>query len=152
MSKYHINTQCIQEGYQPENGEPRVLPIYQSTTYKYDSSETVGKLFDLEADGFFYSRLANPTVDCVEKKIAALEGGIGALCTSSGQSAISLTILNICSRGDHIVSSSAIYGGTIILFTVTFRRMGIHLTLVNQDSIEDELSSAMTTNNKSVYA
>ncbi|HBY71296.1 MAG TPA: bifunctional O-acetylhomoserine aminocarboxypropyltransferase/cysteine synthase, partial [Lachnospiraceae bacterium] len=125
MSNYHIETKCVQAGYQPKNGEPRVLPIAQSTTYKYDSSETVGKLFDLEEEGFFYTRLANPTVDAVEKKIAALEGGIGAMCTSSGQAANMIAVLNICGAGDHFISTSTIYGGTLNLFGVTMKRMGI---------------------------
>lgn len=150
--KQHINTQCVQAGYKPKNGEPRVLPIYQSTTYKYDSSEHVGKLFDLKEEGFFYTRLSNPTVDCVEKKIAALEGGIGALCTSSGQSAITLAILNICSQGDHIISSSAIYGGTMNLFTVTLKRLGIEVTLVSPDIKEEELEALVQENTKCIYA
>lgn len=152
MKQYHINTKCIQEGYHPENGEPRVLPIYQSTTYKYDSSEQVGRLFDLQEEGFFYSRLANPTVDCVEKKIAALEGGVGALCTGSGQAAITLAILNICGEGDHIVTSSAIYGGTLNLFTVTLKRLGIEVTIVSPDVTKEELEAAIQENTKCVYA
>lgn len=152
MKQYHINTKCIQEGYQPKNGEPRVLPIVQSTTYKYDSSEHVGKLFDLEEEGFFYTRLSNPTVDCVERKIAALEGGIGAICTSSGQSAITLAILNICSEGDHLIASNAIYGGTINLFTVTLKRMGIEVSLVSPDISRDELSAMVRENTKGIYA
>ncbi len=152
MSQYHINTTCIQGGYQPKNGEPRVLPIYQSTTYKYDSSEHVGKLFDLQEDGFFYTRLANPTVDCVEQKIAALEGGVGALCTSSGQAAVTLTILNICNEGDHIISSSAIYGGTVNLFTVTLKRLGIEVELVSPDISQKELEGLVRENTKCIYA
>lgn len=152
MSNYHIETKCIQSGYQPKNGEPRVLPIYQSTTYKYDSSETVGKLFDLAEDGFFYTRLANPTVDCVERKIADLEGGVGALCTSSGQAASMIAVLNICSEGDHIVASSAIYGGTTNLFAVTMKRMGIDVTFVNPDAPLEELQKEMKDNTKLVFA
>ncbi len=152
MSNYHIDTKCIQEGYKPQNGEPRVLPIYQSTTYKYDSSEHVGKLFDLEEEGFFYTRLANPTVDCVERKIAALEGGVGALCTSSGQAASLIAVLNICSAGDHIVSSSTIYGGTTNLFAVTLKRMGIEVTFVNPDASLEELQKEMKENTKLVFA
>lgn len=152
MSNYHIDTKCIQEGYKPQNGEPRVLPIYQSTTYKYDSSEHVGKLFDLEEDGFFYTRLANPTVDCVERKIAALEGGVGALCTSSGQAASLIAVLNICSAGDHIVSSSTIYGGTTNLFAVTLKRMGIEVTFINPDASLEELQKEMKENTKLVFA
>lgn len=152
MSKYHIDTKCIQSGYQPKNGEARVLPIYQSTTYKYDSSEHVGKLFDLQAEGFFYTRLANPTVDCVEKKIAELEGGIGAMCTSSGQAASMVAILNICSAGDHIISSSAIYGGTMNLFAVTFARMGIECTFIDTDASIDELQKGVKDNTKLIFA
>lgn len=152
MKQYHINTKCIQEGYKPGNGEARVLPIYQSTTYKYDSSEHVGKLFDLTEEGFFYSRLANPTVDYVEKKIAALEGGVAAMCTSSGQAAITLAILNICSHGDHIVTSSAIYGGTMNLFTVTLKRLGIDVTLVSPDISKEELQAAVKENTKCIFA
>lgn len=152
MSNYHIETKCIQEGYQPKNGEPRVLPIYQSTTFKYDSSETVGKLFDLTEDGFFYSRLANPTVDCVERKIAALEGGVGALCTSSGQAASLIAVLNVCSSGDHIISSSNIYGGTTNLFAVTLKKMGIEVTFVNPDAKVEDLQKEVRENTKLVFA
>ena len=152
MSKYHINTMCLREGYEPKNGEPNVLPIVQSTTYKYNSSVEVGKLFDLEEDGFFYTRLANPTVDAVEKKIAALEGGVGALMTAAGMSAIMVAVLNICSAGDHIVSSSAIYGGTMNLFTVTMKRFGIDVTLVAPDCSEEELRAAVRENTKVIYA
>jgi O-acetylhomoserine (thiol)-lyase len=118
-----IETKCIQEGYKPENGQPRVLPIFQSTTYKYDSAEQVGRLFDLEETGHFYSRLSNPTVEAVEKKIAALEGGVGALCTISGQAATMLSVLNILSAGDHLVSAASVYGGTVNLFGVTLQRL-----------------------------
>ena len=152
MSNYHINTKCIQEGYQPKNGEPRVLPICQSTTFKYDSSEQVGKLFDLEEEGFFYSRIGNPTVDCVERKIAALEGGVGALCTSSGQAASLIAILNICGAGDHLISSSAVYGGTANLFGVTLKKFGIEVTFVNPDDSEVELQKAFNENTKLVFA
>ena len=124
MNNYHIDTKCIQSGYEPKNGEARVLPIYQSTTYKYDSSEHVAKLFDLEEEGFFYTRLANPTVDCVERKIADLEGGIAAMCTSSGQAATMVAILNICNVGDHIISSSNIYGGTVNLLAGYIKENG----------------------------
>lgn len=151
MNNYHIETRCIQEGYQPKNGEARVLPIYQSTTYKYDSSEHVGKLFDLTEDGFFYTRLANPTVDCVERKIASLEGGVGALCTSSGQAASLIAVLNICNSGDHLVSSSAIYGGTTNLFGVTLKRMGIEVTFVDPDSSLEELQKEIRENTKLVF-
>jgi len=152
MSNYHIETKCIQEGYQPKNGEPRVLPIYQSTTFKYDSSEHVGKLFDLVEDGFFYSRLANPTVDCVERKIAALEGGVGALCTSSGQAACLIAVLNICNAGDHIISASTIYGGTMNLFAVTMKRMGIDVTFVDPDASIQDLQKCIQDNTKLVFA
>ncbi len=151
MNNYHINTKCIQEGYVPKNGEARVLPIYQSTTFKYDSSEHVGKLFDLAESGFFYSRLANPTVDAVEQKIAALEGGIGAICTSSGQAASTLAVLNICGAGDHMISSAAIYGGTSNLFAVTMKRMGIDVTFVNPDASEAEIREAFRENTKLVF-
>ncbi len=152
MNNYHIETRCIQEGYQPKNGEPRVLPIYQSTTFKYDSSEHVGRLFDLTEEGFFYTRLANPTVDCVEKKIASLEGGIGAMCTSSGQAASLIAVLNICSSGDHMISSSTIYGGTTNLFAVTLKRMGIEVTFVNPDASLEELQKEIRENTKLVFA
>jgi len=150
--KQHIETKCIQEGYKPRDGEARVLPIYQSTTFKYDSSDTVGKLFDLEENGFFYSRLANPTVDAVERKIAALEGGIGALCTSSGQAASLISILNICEAGDHFISTSAIYGGTTNLFAVTLKKMGIDVTFVDGDLAEEELQKYVRENTKAVFA
>lgn len=151
MSNYHIETKCIQEGYQPKNGEPRVLPIYQSTTFKYDSSEQVGRLFDLAEEGFFYTRLANPTVDCVERKIAALEGGVGALCTSSGQAASLIAVLNVCSSGDHMISSSTIYGGTTNLFAVTLKRLGIEVTFVDPDSTIEELQKQIRENTKLVF-
>ena len=151
MGEYHLNTMCIQEGYQPENGQARVLPIYQSTTYKYDSSEHVGKLFDLEAEGFFYSRLANPTVDAVEKKIAALEGGVGALLTSSGQAATFLAITNICNQGDHLIATSAIYGGTVNLFAVTLKKFGIDVTFVDPDITAEELDTKFRDNTKLVF-
>ena len=117
-------TLCLHGGYQPGNGDPRVVPIVQSTTFTYDSAAEVAGLFDLEREGFFYSRLGNPTVDAVEKKIAALEGGVGALCTSSGQAAILLAVLNLARSGDHVVSSSSIYGGTFNLFAVTLKKNG----------------------------
>ncbi|HKL99337.1 MAG TPA: O-acetylhomoserine aminocarboxypropyltransferase/cysteine synthase [Mobilitalea sp.] len=152
MSNYQIETKCIQEGYQPKNGEPRVLPIYQSTTYKYDSSEHVGKLFDLEEEGFFYTRLANPTVDCVERKIAALEGGVGALCTSSGQAASLIAVINICGSGDHMISASTIYGGTVNLFAVTLKKLGIEVTFVDPDASLEELQKSVKENTKLVFA
>ena len=123
MGDYKIETKCIQSGYKPENGEPRVLPIYQSTTYKYDSSEHLGDLFDLKAPGHMYSRISNPTLSCVEEKIADMEGGVGAALTTSGQAANLLAILNITSCGQNFVSLSSIYGGTINLFSVSLKRM-----------------------------
>ena len=152
MNNYHIDTKCIQSGYEPKNGEARVLPIYQSTTYKYDSSEHVAKLFDLEEEGFFYTRLANPTVDCVERKIADLEGGIAAMCTSSGQAATMVAILNICNVGDHIISSSNIYGGTMNLLAVTLKKMGIECTFVDPDASIEELQGLVKDNTKLVFA
>lgn len=152
MNNYRIETKCIQEGYQPKNGEPRVLPIYQSTTFRYDSSEHVGKLFDLVEDGFMYTRISNPTVDCVEKKIAALEGGIGALCTSSGQAASLIAVLNICNSGDHMIATSAIYGGTTNLFAVTLKKMGIEVTFVDVDAPIEVLQKEIRDNTKLVFA
>ena len=152
MEKKHINTNCIQAGYTPKNGEPRVLPIYQSTTYKYDTSEEMAKLFDLEAEGYFYTRLQNPTNDAVAAKIAALEGGTAAMLTSSGQAANFFAIFNICSAGEHVVSSSAIYGGTFNLLNVTMRKMGIEVTFVEPDCTEEELENAFQENTKCVFA
>ncbi len=152
MDKKHINTNCIQAGYTPKNGEPRVLPIYQSTTYKYDTSEEMAKLFDLEAEGYFYTRLQNPTNDAVAAKIAALEGGTAAMLTSSGQAANFFAIFNICSAGQHVVSSSAIYGGTFNLLNVTMRKMGIEVTFVEPDCTEEELENAFQENTRCVFA
>ncbi|WP_024831277.1 O-acetylhomoserine aminocarboxypropyltransferase/cysteine synthase family protein [Ruminiclostridium josui] len=148
---WKIETKCLQEGYKPENGQPRVLPIYQSTTYKYDSTEHVAKLFDLSVPGHMYSRISNPTVECVENKIAALEGGIGALCTSSGQAASLVSILNICEAGDHFVCSSTIYGGTINLFGASLKKHGISVTFVDQDSSEEEIQKAFQPNTKALF-
>lgn len=148
----HINTKCVQAGYTPKNGEPRVLPIVQSTTYKYDTAKGMGDLFDLEASGFFYTRLANPTVDAVEQKLAALEGGVAAVLTSSGQSATMFSVLNICKAGDHIVSSSAIYGGSFNLFNKTIRDLGIDFTFVSPDATEEELAACFKENTKCVFA
>lgn len=145
-----IETMCIQEGYKPKNGEPRVLPIYQSTTFKYDSSEYMGKLFDLEEDGFFYTRLANPTVAAVEEKIAKLEGGVGAMMTSSGQAATLMAVMTICGAGDHIICSSAVYGGTFNLLGVTLTRFGIEITFVNPDLPLDELQKSVKPNTRAV--
>jgi len=149
---YKLDTITIQGGYTPKNGEPRVLPIYQSTTFKYDTADGMGRLFDLEDDGFFYSRLANPTVACVEDKIAQLEGGIGCILTSSGQAASMLSVLNICGAGDHIVSSSAIYGGTYNLFDVTLRRLGIETTFIDADAPVEELEKAFRPNTRLVFS
>lgn len=147
-----INTQCLHAGYTPKNGEPRVLPIYQSTTYKYESSDEMGKLFDLEAEGYFYTRLQNPTNDAVAAKIAALEGGVAAVLTSSGQAASFYSVFNICQAGDHVVASAAIYGGTFNLFSVTMKKLGIDFTFVNPDSTEEELNKAFKENTKVVFA
>ena len=144
-------TKCIHAGYSPKNGESRMIPIVQSTTFKYDSSEEMGKLFDLEADGYFYTRLANPTNDYVAKKICALEGGSAAMLTSSGQAATFYSVFNICSAGDHVVSSSTIYGGSYNLFAVTMKRMGIEFTFVDPDCTEEELNAAFRPNTKAVF-
>jgi len=146
-----IETKCLHEGYEPGNGEPRALPIYQSTTYTYDSTEHIGKLFDLSAEGHMYSRISNPTVDCVEKKIAALEGGVGALMTSSGQAASLIAIMNILSAGDHLVASSTIYGGTFNLFGVTLKRFGIECTFVDQELSAEELQKYFKPNTKAIF-
>ena len=147
-----INTNCLHAGYTPKNGEPRVLPITQSTTFKYESSEEMGKLFDLEAEGYFYTRLQNPTNDAVAAKIAALEGGVAAVLTSSGQAASFYSVFNICHAGDHVVASAAIYGGTFNLFSVTMKKLGIDFTFVNPDSTEEELNAAFKENTKVVFA
>ncbi|MBS5334601.1 MAG: O-acetylhomoserine aminocarboxypropyltransferase [Clostridiales bacterium] len=151
MKKQNIETICIQGGYNPANGQPRQLPIIQSTTYRYDTSEDMGKLFDLESDGYMYSRLANPTCDMVAKKIAAMEGGAAAMLTSSGQAANFYAIFNIASCGDHIVASSTIYGGTFNLFSVTMKRMGIDFTFVSPDCSNEELNAAFRENTKAVF-
>ncbi len=147
----HIGTKCVQAGYRPNNGEPRQIPIVQSTTFRYESSEAMGKLFDLEAAGYFYTRLQNPTNDYVAAKIAALEGGTAAMLTSSGQAANFFATFNVASQGDHVVSSSAIYGGTFNLFNVTMRRMGIDFTFVQPDASEEELDAAFKPNTKAVF-
>ncbi len=146
-----IETKCLHEGYEPKNGEGRALPIYQSTTFKYNSTEQVAKLFDLTESGFFYSRLANPTVDAVEKKLAALEGGIGALFTSSGQAANMLALLNILGSGDHFISSASIYGGTFNLFAVTLKKLGIEVTFIDNDATDDEIRAAFKPNTKALF-
>ena len=149
---YKINTKCILGGYAPENGEPRQVPIVQSTTFKYDSSIEMGKLFDLEASGYFYTRLQNPTNDAVAAKIASLEGGVGAMLTSSGQAASFYSIFNIASAGDHVVSASTIYGGTFNLFNVTMRKLGIEFTFVSPQATKEELEAAFRPNTKAVFA
>ena len=150
-SKLHAETLCIQAGYTPKSGEPRQIPIVQSTTFKYATSEDMGKLFDLEAEGYFYSRLANPTCDAVAARIAALEGGTAAMLTGSGQAANFYAVFNIASCGDHIVSSASIYGGSFNLFSVTMKRMGIEVTFVDPDCTEDELNAAFRENTKVVF-
>ena len=151
MSEYKLGTKCVQAGYTPTNGEPRQIPIIQSTTFKYDSCEEMGKLFDLEASGYFYTRLQNPTNDAVAAKIAALEGGAAAMLTSSGQAANFYAVFNIASCGDHVVSSSSIYGGSFNLFAVTMKRMGIDFTFVSPDCTEEELNAAFRPNTKAVF-
>lgn len=151
MSDYTINTKCVQAGYTPGNGEPRQIPIIQSTTFKYDTSEAMGKLFDLEASGYFYTRLQNPTNDYVAAKIAALEGGTAAVLTSSGQAANFFAIFNICEAGDHLVASTSIYGGTFNLIAVTMKKMGIDVTFVSPEASEEELNAAFKENTKLVF-
>ena len=148
---YQIETKCIQSGWKPTKGEPRVLPIYQSTTFKYDTSEDMGRLFDLEAEGYFYTRLQNPTNDMVAAKIAELEGGTAAMLTSSGQAANFFALFNICENGSHIVSSSSIYGGTFNLIEVTMKKMGIDVTFVSPDCTEEELNAAFKDNTRAVF-
>lgn len=147
----NIETACLHAGYQPGNGEPCALPIYQSTTYNYDSTEQVAGLFDLTVEGHMYSRISNPTVDAVEQKLAALEGGVGALCTTSGQSATFISLLNILEAGDHVVSSSTIYGGTVNLFSITFKKFGVDVSYVDPDASEEEITSAFRPNTKAVF-
>ena len=146
-----IETKCLHSGYEPKNGEPRMIPIIQSTTFKYDSSEEMGKLFDLKANGYFYSRLQNPTCDMVAAKIAALEGGTAAMLTGSGQAANFLSVFNLANVGDHVIASSAIYGGSFNLFNVTMRKMGIEFTFVNPDCTDEELEAAYKPNTKAVF-
>ena len=150
-SKYSINTLCVQGGYTPGNGEPRQIPIVQSTTFKYDSSDDMGKLFDLQASGYFYSRLQNPTCDTVAAKITELEGGTAGMLTGSGQAANFFALFNICNAGDHIVSSSSIYGGTFNLISVTMKKMGIDATFVDPLCTEEELNAAFQPNTKVVF-
>ena len=151
MSNYNIETKCVQGGYTPGNGEPRQIPIVQSTTFKYATSEDMGKLFDLEASGYFYTRLQNPTNDSVAAKICEMEGGTAAMLTSSGQAASFYSVFNIASCGDHVVSSSTIYGGTYNLFAVTMKRMGIDFTFVSPDCSDEELEAAFRPNTKAVF-
>lgn len=151
MSDYKLNTRCVQGGYTPGNGEPRQIPIIQSTTFKYDTSEDMGRLFDLEAEGYFYTRLQNPTNDMVAAKIAELEGGTAAMLTSSGQAANFFALFNICENGSHIVSSSSIYGGTFNLIEVTMKKMGIDVTFVSPDCTEEELNAAFKDNTRAVF-
>ena len=150
-SKYSINTLCVQGGYTPGNGEPRQIPIVQSTTFKYDSSDDMGKLFDLQASGYFYSRLQNPTCDLAAAKIAMLEGGVAGMLTSSGQAANFYAVFNIASAGDHVVSSAAIYGGTFNLFNVTMRKLGINFTFVPPTASEEEIQAAIQPNTKCIF-
>ena len=150
MSNYKIETKCIQSGYTPKNGEPRVVPIYQSTTFKYENSDAMGRLFDLEDSGYFYTRLQNPTNDAVAAKICDMEGGVAAMLTSSGQAANFYAIINIAGAGDHIICSSAVYGGTYNLYAHTIRKMGIEATFVDPDCTEEELEAAFRENTKAV--
>ena len=151
MSNYKIETKCIQSGYEPGNGEPRVLPIYQSTTFKYNSSDQMGRLFALEESGYFYTRLQNPTNDAVAAKICDLEGGVAAMLTSSGQAANFYAIMNICEEGDHIVCASAVYGGTYNLYAHTIKKMGIDATFVDPECTTEELNAAFKENTKAVF-
>ena len=151
MARPGLGTRCVQAGYSPKNGEPRQIPIIQSTTFKYESSAEMGKLFDLEASGYFYSRLQNPTNDAVAARIAALEGGTAAMLTGSGMSAIFFSIFNIVGAGDHLVSSSSIYGGSFNLFSVTMKRMGVEVTFVDPDCSPEELDAAFRPNTKAMY-
>jgi O-acetylhomoserine (thiol)-lyase len=150
--KWSLETKAVQCGWQPKNGEPRVLPIYQSTTYKYDTAAEVAKLFDLKAEGHMYSRISNPTCDAFEKKVAALEGGVGALATSSGQTASTVAITNVASSGDHFIAAGALYGGTVALFTNTLKKMGIEATLVDSELPLEELKKYFKPNTKAIFA
>lgn len=150
--KRSIETACVQGGWQPKNGEPRVLPVYQSTTFKYETSEQMGRLFDLEENGYFYTRLANPTNDAVAAKICELEGGFAAMLTSSGQAANLYAIINICEAGSHVVCSSTVYGGTFNLFTVTLEKFGLEFTVVDPDAPKEELEKAFRPNTRAVFA
>ncbi|MCV6608688.1 MAG: PLP-dependent transferase, partial [Campylobacterales bacterium] len=149
--KWNVETVAIQGGYKPENGQPRVVPIVQSTTYKYDTAQAVADLFNLDAAGHMYSRISNPTVEAFENKMAELEGGVGALATSSGQSASTIAITNVCSSGDHFVAIGALYGGTVSLFTNTLKKMGIEVTLVDASLSLDELKKFFKPNTKALF-
>ena len=151
MSNYKIDTLCVQGGYTPENGEPRTLPIYQSTTYKYDSADHLGDLFDLKADGHMYSRISNPTLACVEKKISDMEGGVGAMLVSSGQAANLTAVLNITSAGQNIISLASIYGGTVNLFAVTLKKMGIEVRFATPDMTDEEIEAMMDENTRLLF-
>ena len=151
MSNYKMETKCVQSGYNPGNGEPRVLPIVQSTTFRYTSSDQMGRLFDLEESGYFYTRLQNPTNDAVAAKICDMEGGVAAMLTSSGQAANFFAIFNICEAGSHVVSSSSIYGGTYNLLAVTMKKMGVDVTFVDPDCTKEELNAAFKENTKAVF-
>ena len=150
MKQWRRETNCIQGGYVPGNGEPRMIPIIQSTTFKYDTGEQMGALFDLEAEGYFYTRLQNPTNDMVAAKICELEGGSAAMLTASGMSAVFFSVFNICSAGDHVISSAAIYGGSFNLFSVTMKKMGIEFTFLDPDCSDEELAAAFRPNTKAV--
>ena len=152
QKNWRPETLAVQAGYTPGNGEPRELPIVQSTTFKYDDAQSVADLFDLKREGFFYTRLANPTVDALEKKIAALEGGVAAVALSSGQTANAMAVMNIASAGDHIVAVSSMYGGTVSLFTNTLKRAGISFTFVSPESTAEELDAAFRPETKAVFA
>ena len=151
-SSWKKETIAVQAGYEPQNGEPRVLPIVQSTTYKYDNAQQVADLFDLKRDGFFYTRLANPTVDCFEKKMAALEGGVAAVAVSAGQTATTLAIMNVCTCGQHVVASSGLYGGTVSLFTNTLKKMGIEVSFVAPDAKAEEIVAAARPETRAIFA
>ena len=151
MSNYKLDTLCVQGGYTPENGEPRTLPIYQSTTYKYDSADHLGDLFDLKADGHMYSRSSNPTLACVEKKISDMEGGVGAMLVSSGQAANLTAVLNITSAGQNIISLASIYGGTVNLFAVTLKKMGIEVRFATPEMTDEEIEAMMDENTRMIF-
>ena len=151
MSNYKLDTICVQGGYKPENGEPRTLPIYQSTTYKYDSADHLGDLFDLKADGHMYSRISNPTLACVEAKIAEMEGGVGAMLVSSGQAANLTAVLNVTSAGQNIISLASIYGGTVNLFAVTLKKMGIEVRFATPDMTDEEIEAMMDENTRLLF-